>query len=129
MLTSRNFTREEAITVMAIISGSIAADLNIDQRELNYINNLICVFDITEQEKERFKSLHVEDAAPIISKMSQKKKHLVACLLTSGILADGRVHPLEERYLQFVHSKCGLPIETDINVALKVSGDFFVASL
>jgi hypothetical protein len=60
--------------------------------------------------------------------MSYDKKHIVSSLLTTMVFADGRVHPLEERYLQFVTSKCGLSIETNPTLALRIAEDFFSAS-
>ena len=128
MLTTKNFTREEAMAIMSVVGGASPADMDVDRRELNFINNLKDLFDITETEKARFMSMRMDEAGNIISRMSYDKKRLVSSLLTTMVFADGRVHPLEERYLQFVASKCGLSIETDPTLALRMAEDFFSAS-
>lgn len=129
MLTTNNFTRSEAVAIMAIVAGTSAADMQVVPQELNFINNLMHLFNIDEGEKQRFQTMHANVAAPIISAMSFEKKQLVSCLLTVGVAADGRINTMEEQYIRFVSSQCNLPIETSVDKAFKVAEQFFAASM
>ena len=129
MLTTNNFTRSEAVAIMAIVAGTSAADMQVVPQELNFINNLMHLFNIDEGEKQRFQTMHANVAAPIISAMSFGKKQLVSCLLTVGVAADGRINTMEEQYIRFVSSQCNLPIETSVDKAFKVAEQFFAASM
>lgn len=129
MLTTNNFTRSEAVAIMAIVAGTSAADMRVLPQELNFINNLMHLFNIDEYEKQRFKTMHANVAAPIISAMSIEKKRLVACLLTVGVAADGQINTMEEQYIRFVSSQCNLPIETSVDNAFQVAEQFFAASM
>lgn len=46
MLTTNNFTRSEAVAIMAIVAGTSAADMQVIPQELNFINNLMHLFNI-----------------------------------------------------------------------------------
>ena len=129
MLITNNFTRHEAVAIMAIVAGTAAADIQVHPQELNFINNLMLLFDINEEEKHRFKTMHSNSAASIISAMSTDKKRLVSCLLTVGIAIDGSINTSEEKYIHFISSQCDLPIETSVDKAFKVVERFFAASM
>ena len=127
MISAKDFTREESIALFAVVSGTAGVDQHIDQLELNFLTNLMFLLHLTEEEKKRALSMR-EEAFLTISKMSYDKKYLIACLLSFGIIADGKLLPIEESYRQFVSIKSGLPIVTDSERANKVVEDFYWAS-
>lgn len=113
--------------MFAVVSGTTGVDQHIDQLELNFLTNLMFLLHLTEEEKKRAISMR-EEAFLTISKMSYDKKYLIACLLSFGIIADGKLLPIEESYRQFVSIKSGLPIVTDYEKANKAVEDFYWAS-
>lgn len=127
MISAKDFTREESMALFAVVSGTAGVDQHVDQLELNFLTNLMLLLHLTEEEKKKALSLG-EEAMSIISKMSYEKKYLIACLVSFGIIADGKLYPIEESYRDFVSSKCGLPIEKNYETANKVVADFYWTS-
>ena len=127
MISAKDFTREESMALFAVVSGTAGVDQQIDQLELNFLNTLMFLLHLTEEEKKRALS-HSHEAIAIIRQMPYEKKYLISCLLSFGIIADGKLLPIEEDYRQFVSLKCDLPIETNYEKANKVVEDFYWAS-
>ncbi|MDE6684085.1 MAG: TerB family tellurite resistance protein [Duncaniella sp.] len=103
-----NFTKAEKLAIVCVLVGMMNVDSDVDFREVALMESLITEFNLSRAEAAQGRDLNLLVALATIRDFSQPKKLFVADLLVKMIEADGKLHPLEERFLTVIQSACQL---------------------
>lgn len=93
---------EEKMATYAILNMIMKADDVILQSELDYLDSISELLEITIEDVDRMESFEYDNCRAIVSAMTEDGKNAVAKLFNDIAIADGILDPRETRLIESI---------------------------